>query len=239
MEVLDLPTEQLREAPWNPNEADEATLRRLAASIGRFGTVLPLVVRPLADGYEVIGGNQRLRLYREQSVVTVPCVEVQVDDASARLLAQALNAVHGQDDLNKKASLVRDLLATMPEAQVLAILPDTAQALRGLAALGQPGAGLAENLSAWATAEAARAKAKLHVISFPFSDEQKAAIEDAIATALALPAVARYDGPNRRAAALVHIAQEWSAGRGYRPGRGRRTNLRVVSATATHENEEE
>jgi ParB family chromosome partitioning protein len=57
MEVVDIPLQLLREAPWNPNEADEATLRRLGASIGRFGTVLPLVVRPLDDAYEVIGGN--------------------------------------------------------------------------------------------------------------------------------------------------------------------------------------
>jgi|GEM_PF-551410 len=239
MEIVDVPVELLRAAPWNPNEADEATLCRLAASIGRFGTVLPLVVRPLDDAYEVIGGNQRLKVYRQQGVATVPCVEVQADDVQARLLAQALNAIHGQDDLNRKAALVRELLAAMDAEDVAAILPDGVEALRGLAALGQGGGDLSGQLAQWAATEAAKAQAKLHVISFPFSDEQKAVIEDAIAKALALPAVARYEGPNKRAAALVHIAQEWSAGRGYRPGRGRRGRPRVVSASATQPNEEE
>jgi ParB family chromosome partitioning protein len=169
----------------------------------------------------------------------VPCVEVQADDVQARLLAQALNAIHGQDDLNKKAALVRELLAAMDAEEVAAILPDGVETLRGLAALGQGGGDLGQQLAQWAATEAAKAQAKLHVTSFPFSDEQKAVIEDAIAKALALPAVARYDGPNKRAAALVHIAQEWSAGRGYRPGRGRRGHPRVVSPQATPHRDEE
>jgi ParB family chromosome partitioning protein len=238
MEILDIPLDRLRAAPWNPNEADAATLRRLAASLGRFGTVLPLVVRPLDDAYEVIGGNQRLRVYREQGVATAPCVEVQADDVQARLLAQALNAVHGQDDLNKKAALVRELLAAMDAEEVAAILPDGVAALRGLASLGPGGADLGAQLAQWAATEAAKAQAKLHVTSFPFSDAQKALVEDAIGKALAVPAVARYEGPNRRAAALVHIAHEWAAGRGYRPGRGRRGNRPVVSAAATPPHEE-
>ena len=186
----------------------------------------------------MIGGNQRLKVYRQQDIATVPCVEVQADDVQARLLAQALNAVHGQDDLNKKAALVRDLLAALPENEVATILPDGVEALRGLAALGQGGGDLGEQLAQWAATEAAKAQAKLHVTSFPFSDAQKAIVEDAIGKALAIPAVTRYEGPNRRAAALAHIAQEWAAGRGYRPGQGRRGNRRVVSASATPPNEE-
>ena len=126
----------------------------------------------------------------------------------------------------------------MDAEAVAAILPDGVEALRGLAALGQGGGDLSGQLAQWAATEAAKAQAKLHVTSFPFSDEQKAAIEDAISKALALPAVARYEGPNKRAAALAHIAQEWAAGRGYRPGR-RRQGQRAVSPRATQHPDEE
>jgi ParB family chromosome partitioning protein len=232
MEVLDLPIEYLLEAPWNPNEADEATLRRLAASIGRFGTVLPLVVRPLADGYEVLGGNQRLSLYREQSVATVPCVEVRVDDTNARLLAQALNAVHGSDDLNRKAALVRDLLAAMPEADIVAILPDTAQALRGLAALGQQSVELDASLLAWEQAKQAR----LERVSFPFTPAQREVVEEAIAREL--PQVTASEEPNRRALALVGICRDWLAEQ-EKPAqqRGRRP-LQVLSPHSTQQPKE-
>ncbi len=52
-------------------------------------------------------------------------MEVQADDARAPLLAQALNRVHGQDDLNKEAALVKDQLAAMSTEEVAAILPDS------------------------------------------------------------------------------------------------------------------
>lgn len=204
MELIDVPLKLLREAPWNPNEADEATLRRLTASIGRFGAVLPLVVRPLGEAFEVIGGNQRLRVYQEQEIETVPCVVIEADDISARLLAQALNAIHGEDDLNKKAAVVRDLLAALPETEVTAILPDTPEALRGLASLGQQTAdSLAEALSSWETAKTIR----LERISFPFSPAQREVVEEAIARAL--PHVNESDEPNRRAMALVEVCRDW------------------------------
>ncbi|MDA8064640.1 MAG: ParB/RepB/Spo0J family partition protein [Thermaerobacter sp.] len=210
MEVTDLPLAQLLPAPWNPNEMDAAALGRLAASIGRFGMVLPLVVRPVSDQrFEVLGGNQRLRLYREQKLASAPCVVVHLDDMGARLLAQALNAVHGQDDLNKKAALIRDLLAAMPEEDVLAILPDTAEALRGLASIGQQSAAsLAEALNIWEQARAVR----LERVSFPFTAEQREVVEKAISKAL--PRVAAAEEPNRRALALVEICREWLRGSG-------------------------
>ena len=64
----------LREAPWNPN-ADEPTLRCLGASLQKCGIVVPLVVPALGDAHEVLSGNQRLRVLREQGTGIVPCVE--------------------------------------------------------------------------------------------------------------------------------------------------------------------
>ena len=236
----------LREAPWNPNEADEPTLRRLGASLQRFGIVVPLVVRALGDGYEVLSGNQRLRVLREQGTGTAPCVEVQADDTQARLLTQALNAVHGADDLNKKAALVKEILAAMPAEEVAAILPETADALRGLASIRQTSPeSLGEQLAAWSEAQQARAAVKLHVTSFPFSDQQKEVVEEAVARAL--PRVTRTDAPNRRALALVEVCRDWLTGRGFseevpaQPARGRShggARIRVVSPKPTPQSEE-
>ena len=57
MNVVDLPIDQLREAPWNPNEMDQGMMARLRESLRRFGVVENLIVRPAANGhFEVIGG---------------------------------------------------------------------------------------------------------------------------------------------------------------------------------------
>ena len=241
LEIQDIPIDLLREAPWNPNEADEPTLRRLGASLQKFGMVVPLVVRALGDAYEVLSGNQRVRVLREQAMATAPCVEVQADDTQARLLTQALNAIHGEDDLNRKAALVKEILAAMPAEEVAGILPDTADALRGLASIGQTSpAALGDQLAAWSEAQQARAAVKLHVTSFPFSDQQKEIVEEAVARAL--PRVTGTEAPNRRALALVAICDDWIHGHGFseeRPAGRSRKRSPAVSATATPQPEGE
>lgn len=247
MEILDVPVDLLREAPWNPNEADEGMLRRLGASLQRFGIVVPLVVRAVGDAYEVLSGNQRLRVLRTQEVSSVPCVEVEADDARARLLTQALNAIHGEDDLTRKAALVRDLLAAMPAAEVAAILPDTVQAMQGLASIGQaPTVSLGEQLAEWSQGQTARAASKLHVTSFPFTDAQKEVVEAAVTRVL--PRVTDADAPNRRALALVAVCDDWLHGRGFvqepptKRGRGRprgSSRIHAVSPQPTPQTEEE
>ncbi len=62
---------------------------------------------------------------------------VEVDDANARLLAQALNRIHGEDDLGLRAELIKEVLASLPEDQVLAVIPETASSLQALSALSQ------------------------------------------------------------------------------------------------------
>ena len=122
MEIVELPIAILGEAPWNVNQIDEPMMQRLRVSIGKYGLVQNLVVRKVANAYEVLSGNHRLKLLRELEVKKVPCAIVDVDDAQARLLAQALNHVHGDDDLGLRAELIREVMQVLPEEEVLAIL---------------------------------------------------------------------------------------------------------------------
>ena len=216
MELTNIPAPALRVAPWNPNSMSPAMEAHLAASLDRFGLVVPVVVRPDGpDHYQVIGGNQRLAALQARGVDPIPCVVVTVDDTEARLLAQALNAIHGADDWNSKAALVRDLLASLPPETVAALLPDTPTALASWATLGQQGPDtLAQAVTVWAQAKAVR----LERVSFPFTADQKATVEAAITQAL--PGVAEHaPTPNRRALALLAICTEWLATAAPRVGR--------------------
>lgn len=219
MEIRDIPLGLLREAPWNPNQADARMLARLGASLGRFGVVVPLVVRRLEDAFEVLSGNMRLRVLQTQGVDTAPCLEVPATDAQARLLAEALNRLHGDPgaDLAKRAALVERLLTELPApAEVLAILPDTRDTLQGWATLGQSAAGtLEQQLARVAAAEAACQTDRLHVTSFSLTAVQKEAVERAVA--LALSAATEGEAPNPRGRALAALCDAWATGRGYRP----------------------
>ena len=153
--INQLPLEQLREAPWNPNSMDTPLLAKLQRSVQRYGLTGVLVVRPLGDGtYQVLSGNQRLQVLRELQWDSAPCVMVEVKDAEARLLAQTLNRLHGSDDLGLRAELVIDILAEISPEEVLALLPETSQGLGALTSL-KPDA-LAEHLRQWQRAQDAR-----------------------------------------------------------------------------------
>ena len=203
MEIVELSIDVLKEATWNVNQADEATLQRLRSSIQQFGFVQNLVVRHLGDGYEVLSGNQRLKLLREFNVAKVPCVIVNLDDAHARLFAQALNHIHGDDDLGLRAELIREVLKTIPEQEALAVLPDTMIGLKGMATLGQEA--VAGYLKNWEKARAVR----LRNLLFKLTEDQLKTVEDAIERIL--PEARRKQGvsPNSRGTALYLICKSY------------------------------
>jgi ParB family chromosome partitioning protein len=162
-----------------------------------------LVVRHLGDEYEVLSGNQRLKLLREFDIPKVPCVIVNLDNAHARLFAQALNHIHGDDDLGLRAELIREVLKTIPEEQVLTVLPDTMVGLKGMATLGQ--GAMAGYLQNWEKARAIR----LRNLLFKLTSDQLPTIETAIDRML--PEARRKQGvsPNSRGTALYLICKSY------------------------------
>ena len=64
-------------------------------------------------------------------------LRIEPDDAQARLLAQALNRIHGADDLGLRAELLRQVLKTVPETEILSLLPETKGSLSALTSMNQ------------------------------------------------------------------------------------------------------
>src|SRR5918992_4861266 len=197
MQVIDLPLNQLQEAPWNPNQMDAAMLNKLRESIARYGLVENLVVRPLDGGcYEVLSGNQRLQILRELRHSPVPCVVVALNDAHARLLSQALNRIQGEDNLGLRAEVLREVLNTLPQKEVLSLLPETIEGLKALAMLGRDT--MAEYLQNWQQAQGARLK---H-LAFQLLPDQLEVVEEALSRLLPLARQAQSHSPNARGTAL-------------------------------------
>jgi ParB family chromosome partitioning protein len=204
LEIIDLPMDRIHAADWNPNVMDETMRSHLRRSIERFGLVLPLVVRPTEDGnYETIGGAQRLAILRELEIDPVPCVVVETDDAHARLLAQALNRIQGQDDLGLQAELIREVLQSLPQEAVLQLLPETAQSLQALSYLGQDT--MAKYLKNWQQVQSARLK---H-LQFQLTPAQLETVEEAVTQLLPRAKAAPGDSPNARGTALYLLCQAY------------------------------
>jgi ParB family chromosome partitioning protein len=204
MEIVDLPLDQLHEAPWNPNQMDPLIMARLRESISRYGLVQNLVVRTRPDAsFEVLSGNQRLQLLRDLGRTTAPCVVVDLNDTHARLLAQALNRIQGEDDLGLRAELLRNVLTGMPQEEVLALLPETAQSLQALSSLGQQD--MASYLEAWEKAQASRLR---HLV-FQLTPVQLEVVQEALKRMMPR-AREKLDGsPNVRGTALYLLAKSY------------------------------
>ena len=197
MQIIDMQMTQLHPACWNPNRIDDAMVKRLKESITRYGLVQSLVVRAVeSGGYEVLSGNQRLDVLRSMGYTQVPCVVVEVGDAHARLLAQALNRIQGEDNLGLKAELVRDILKSLPKEDVLALLPETAESLQVLSSLGQEN--MAHYLQNWHRAQAA----KLKHLQFQLTPAQLEVVEKVLTQVLPQAKEARGENPNPRGRAL-------------------------------------
>ena len=204
MDWMNLRLEQLQDAPWNPNRMNDPGLMRLGESLTRYGVVQNLVVRPSGEGsYEVLSGSQRLQVLRELGYTEAPCVVVELDDAHARLLAQALNRIQGEDDLGLKADLVREVLAALPREEVLGLLPETTESLEAFLSLGQED--MVEHLTTWQRSQVARLK---H-LTIQLTRSQLEVVEEALSRQ---PIDFRQYGsanPNARGNALYLLCQDY------------------------------
>lgn len=203
MRIVELPLGQLRDARWNPNTMTSEFRAKLRESVKRFGVVANLVVRPLSDGYEVISGNQRLQVYLELAIEAAPCFIVELDDAHARLLAQVLNRTHGEDDLGLKAELLQDILSSLDQQDVIALLPETPESLNVLSGLGQED--IARHLQVWQQAQ----KARLHHLTFQLTSDQSEVVRRALDLARKRSARRDHNNPNDRGNTLYELCASY------------------------------
>jgi len=110
--------DQVALADIRPNPAqprrhfDEAALQTLVESIRQRGLLQPLVVRRVADGYELIAGERRLRAAERAGLQTVPVVMREANSQERLELALIEN-------------LQRENLSPLEEAEAFRSLIDT------------------------------------------------------------------------------------------------------------------
>lgn len=125
--VEDLPLSDLKPAAYNPRRIAPENLAALAASVGEFGLVQPIVWNRTTGN--VVGGHQRLEVLRARGATRTSVVVVELDRDRERALNLALNS---QKIEGRWTADVLGLLSTIAET-----LPDLARALRVPELLGE------------------------------------------------------------------------------------------------------
>ena len=110
----------LRPADYNPRKISKAALKGLAASIGRFGLLEPIIINERSGN--VVGGHQRLKVLEAKGVTSTACVICDLDETEERAANVALNNpnITGEFDTDALAELLKGIKAE--ESQLFADL---------------------------------------------------------------------------------------------------------------------
>ena len=93
----DIPIDSIVPNPHQPRVYfDEESLSELAASIREIGVLQPVLVRPAAQGYELLAGERRWRAAKRAGLDLIPAVVRQTDDLGSVERALIEN-LHRQD----------------------------------------------------------------------------------------------------------------------------------------------
>lgn len=107
--VEEIDVSRLNAAAYNPRielTPGSADFEKLRESIESFGFVEPIVWNRRTGN--VVGGHQRLAVYKYLGHTTVPCSVVDFDESDEKVLNVALNKIKGQWDYDKLEKLLRD-----------------------------------------------------------------------------------------------------------------------------------
>jgi ParB family chromosome partitioning protein len=97
--TLEVAIDRIAPSPFQPRRTfDEGKIEELAVSIRNQGIIQPMVVRPKADGFELIAGERRWRAALKAGLTRVPVVVRNADDQEALQLALVENLQ--REDLN-------------------------------------------------------------------------------------------------------------------------------------------
>ncbi len=109
--VMQLPVGAIRPNPAQPRRIfDETGLQELAQSIVSYGVIQPLSVRRIADGYELVAGERRLRAAKLAGLREVPCLLLDVNMEDAGLIALVENLQRRDLNFLEEANGIRQLI---------------------------------------------------------------------------------------------------------------------------------
>ena len=80
-DLQQIPLASIRPNPHQPRTTfGAASLEELRASIAAFGVLVPIIVRPRGDGFELIAGERRVRAAQAAGLETIPGIVRSSDD---------------------------------------------------------------------------------------------------------------------------------------------------------------
>lgn len=117
--MQEIPLEKIRPNPDQPRKHfDEAGLEELAKSIRQEGIIVPLLVRPIEDGYEIVHGERRWRAAKMAGLEKLPCDVREMDSEQAFRLSLLENVSRASLSAIEEAEAFEKLSANMTQTEI-------------------------------------------------------------------------------------------------------------------------
>ncbi len=88
----EIPLTKISVNPNQPRERFDAdAFSELVASIGKYGIMQPIVVRPKEDGFELVAGERRWRAAKKAGMKEIPAIVRQSSDSESLQFALVEN----------------------------------------------------------------------------------------------------------------------------------------------------
>lgn len=121
-QVMSLTVTDIEPSPFQPRvDFNQGALEELASSIAEHGIIHPIIVRKIANGFELVAGERRLRAVKLLGWATIPAIVKLLDDKIAAEMAlienlqrrdlHFLEEAEGYERLIAEFSLTQDDLA--------------------------------------------------------------------------------------------------------------------------------
>jgi ParB family chromosome partitioning protein len=108
----------IRPNPAQPRQVfDDQALAELAASIAERGVLQPILVRPVADGYELIAGERRWRAAQRAQLHEIPAIIREFDEESRAEIALIENVQRENLNAIEEAEAYRKLISGYGHSQ--------------------------------------------------------------------------------------------------------------------------
>ena len=128
MDIIQKPISELFPTDYNPRKdltARDVEYQEIKKSIQEFGAVVPIVWNKRSGN--VVGGHQRLKIYKELKYTEVPVSTVDLSEKDERRLNLALNKTGGAWDEEK----LKILLDELKEEEIIGFSEDELSELMG------------------------------------------------------------------------------------------------------------
>ena len=140
VQISNVDIESVYPNPWNPNRQSTRTEEATVESIGKFGMIDPITVRPHPDHegkYQVIDGEHRQRACTTLGYKKIPVnILSNITDEQAKKLTIIANETRGYADNISLSELLGDLSKSMSVDDLLIGLPYYQKELDDLINLG-------------------------------------------------------------------------------------------------------